>query len=408
MNNKIILIVDDTPLQAIMLRRTLAQAQYEVVTAKHGLEALEFLKKQKFSLVITDINMPQMDGFELCNAIRADPKLAEIPVIICTMLSDPADLIRGIEVGADNYITRPWNDEKLLKLVENLLKSSPHPQIALEKEEVHFGGKIYKISTSRQYILNFLLSTYEHIHQQNIELNQLKEEIQKSNRLLKDAEKEQQKILFNVFPEKVAQELLAYGSVDPARYEDVTVAFIDFEGFTESSSKLDPKILVQALEFYFENFDHIISSHELDRIKTIGDGYMYTGGIPEIGKSAYHVVSAALEIKEFIKKSAEQVKEKFGIQWVARFGIHTGPLVAGVIGKKRLAYDIWGATVNLASKLEQQGEVDQIQISSRTYEKIKDYFVCAPRGAVVIKGRKSSSDITIETFVVEKLKKEVL
>ena len=125
---KDILIVDDTPLQAIMLRRVLERAGYKVTTAKNGKEALEFLKNNKYALVISDVNMPEMNGFELCHAIKTTPSLSSIPVILCTMLSDPADLIKGIEAGADNYITRPWDDERLLILVDNLLKMATGPK----------------------------------------------------------------------------------------------------------------------------------------------------------------------------------------------------------------------------------------------------------------------------------------
>ncbi|MBS4168698.1 adenylate/guanylate cyclase domain-containing protein [Parachlamydia sp. AcF125] len=404
LNSKTILVVDDTPLQAIMLRRILIQTNYNVLTVKNGAEALEFLKKQKFDLVITDVNMPVMDGFKLCHFIKTDPVLKSIPVIICTILSAPEDLIKGIEAGADNYITKPWNNDLLLLRVKECLGRTYQPQIFSPTEEIIFGNKTYNISTSRQYILNFLLSTYEHIHQQNLELQELKEEIQHKNSELNQAQKEQEQMMFNVFPPPVAQELLAYGSVNPRRVENATVGFVDFSGFTESSSKLDPPLLLEVLEFYFENFDRIMESRQIERIKTIGDGYMFASGVLEPrDSSAFDCVRAALDIREFMKKAEPFIQQKYQLEWKARMGIHSGPLIAGVIGKQKLAYDIWGDTVNIANHLQAQSEESKINISQETYERIKDIFRCTYRGKLPIQTRKKTTGILMDMYFVEEI-----
>lgn len=399
-----ILVADDTPLQATMLRRILEQAGYDVVTLKNGAEALEYLKKQPFSLVVTDVNMPLVNGFELCKAIKSDPSLSHIPVIICSVLSDPQDLIMGLEAGAENYLTKPPNEKTFLKLVKDLMKPFPlHPK-SLEPEQVSFGGKKYSLTVSRQSILNFLLSTYEHVHKQNIELNVLREEIQKTYSQVNYAKVEQEQLLLNIFPERVAEELLAYGSVNPARYDEVTVGFIDLVGFTESSSKLEPAKIVEVLEFYFENFDRFIEMRDLERIKTIGDGYMFAGGISQQDDlHAFHAVIACLEIRDFLKQVSSQMQQKYGIEWKARFGIHSGPIIAGVIGKKRLAYDIWGETVNLASRLQVYSEADKINISNITYQKIKDLFICLPHGTLPLR-RGPGKETSLEMYYVERLK----
>lgn len=399
-----ILVVDDTPLQATMLRRTLEQAGYDVVTLKNGAEALEYLKKLPVSLVVTDVNMPLMDGYELCQAIKTDPNLGHIPVIICSVLSDPQDLIKGIEAGAENYLTKPPNEKSLLKLVKELLRPQIIRRKVTDTEEVSFGGKKYHINVSRQYILNFLLSTYEHSHLQNIELNQLREEIQKAYSQVKYAQIEQEQILLNIFPQRVAEELIAYGSVSPSRYEEVTVGFIDLVGFTESSSKLEPNKILEILEFYFDNFDRFIEMRDLERIKTIGDGYMYAGGFSQPDDlHAFHAVVAALEIRDFMIQVAPEMQKKYGIEWKARFGIHSGPIIAGVIGKKRLAYDIWGETVNFANRLEVYSEADKINISNVTYQKVKDLFICVSHGVLPLRGRKELEN-SVEMYYVERLK----
>lgn len=383
-----ILIVDDSPLQAIVLRRILVQAGFQIVTAKDGLEALECLKKNTISLIISDITMPNMDGFELCKRVKADEKLCKIPVILCTALTNPEDLIHGIEVGADNYITRPYNSENLLGIMHDLLKA-PLPEVPNKvPEEIEIAGHRYSIGASRQHIFNFLITTYQNILQQNKELIQLRGEIQKAYQQIEATQKEQEQLLFNIFPESVAHELIAYGSVTPVRIEEASVLFIDFVGFSKSSKNLSPQNLVQALEYYFEKFDEIIDHHHLERIKTIGDGYMGAGGLPVSNNThALDCVLAALDIQKYVGDSSAVMKEKYGVEWKARVGINTGPLVAGVVGKKRFAYDIWGDTVNLASRMESHGMAGEVNISKYTYEKVANYFIFEPRGSVPIKNK---------------------
>lgn len=397
--DKTILNADDSPMQAIMMRRTLTQAGFQVVTVKNGLEALECLKKQHIDLIISDVNMPKMDGYEFCRNVKNDPQLCQIPIILCTTLSDPNDLIKGIEVGASNYITKPWNDENLLFLVNDLLKARVYTKSVENAEEVVFNGQTYKINASRQDILNFLLSTYQNIFKQNLELSQLREEIQKAYSQLATTQKEQEKILLNILPETVAQELIAYGSVNPMRYDEATVIFIDFVGFSKSTLEMNPQDLVEALGYYFEKFDEIVSKRNLERIKTIGDGYLCIGGIPTPNTThAIDCALAALDIQKFGQDTASEIEKKYHISWKIRIGIHTGPLVAGVIGKKRLAYDIWGQTVNIASRMETYSEPNKINVSAQTYAKIKDFFLFELRGAIQIQNKKGIEELSMEMY----------
>jgi class 3 adenylate cyclase/CheY-like chemotaxis protein len=383
-----ILIVDDSPLQAIVLRRILVQAGFPTITAKDGIEALECLKKNNVSLIISDINMPNMDGFELCKQVKTNEKLRQIPVILCTTLTDPEDLIHGIEVEADNYITRPYNSESLLRVIQDLLNAPLRPVIRQEAEDVEIEGRRYSIRASRQHILNFLLTTYRNILQQNKELVLLREEIQKAYLQLKTAQKEQEQLLLNIFPESVANELIAYGSVTPLRFDDVSVMFIDFVGFSKSARKLSPRDLIQTLEYFFDKFDEIIDHHHLERIKTMGDGYMCVGGLPVQNKThAIDCIRAALHIQKFVQDSFPVMQEKYGIEWQARIGINSGPVVAGVVGKKRFAYDVWGDTVNLASRMESHCEAGRVNVSKSTYEKTSDYFTFLSRGTVAVRNK---------------------
>lgn len=198
--------------------------------------------------------------------------------------------------------------------------------------------------------------------------------------------KKSDKLLLNILPEDTAAELKASGKVKSREYESVTVFFSDFKGFTNYSEKLTPEELVKTVSFYFSKFDEIIEKHGLEKIKTIGDAYMCVGGIHD-NKDDHpqRMVLAALEIAKFVKhtKSDTTTDLTFDI----RIGIHTGPVVAGVVGTKKFAYDIWGDTVNVASRMESMSEPGKINISESTYQRVKQNFKCHPRGEISVKNR---------------------
>jgi adenylate cyclase len=184
--------------------------------------------------------------------------------------------------------------------------------------------------------------------------------------------------------------------------------FIDFVGFSKSTISMNPQDLTEALGFYFEKFDEIIDKRNLERIKTIGDGYMCVGGIPSPNNThAIDCTLAALDIQKFVQDSAEQIRSQYQVSWTVRIGIHTGSLVAGVIGKKRLAYDIWGETVNLASRMETHSAPGKINISAVTYEKVKNFFICQPRGGIKIKNKEGIEELLMEMYFVDGVKPHV-
>jgi adenylate cyclase len=398
-----ILIAEDSPTQAILLRRILTQGGYkDITTVKDGQEAYEFLKTKKAALVISDVNMPRLDGFELCKKVKADPELQSIPFMLCTTLSELENILKGLELQADNYITKPYQPKVLLAQVENLLR--PSAVSPTQIEEFWLEDKKYSMQLSVQRLLKFFFSTYQNMLEQNKELLELQEDLKKTNAQLEAAHNDQKQLLNNILPPVVAQELMAYGSVTPIRFEEATVMFLDFVGFTSSSQHIAPQNLVDALEFYFENFDRIVSSHRVERIKTIGDGYMCVGGIPTANDThAIDCIKAALEIIDFINTSGAEMQKKYQIAWKARVGINTGPLVAGVVGKKRFAYDVWGDTVNRASRMESTSEPNRINISESTYLKVKDLVEVTPRGKLPVKSDKGDP-ISIEMYFIEKTK----
>jgi len=208
----------------------------------------------------------------------------------------------------------------------------------------------------------------------------------KTNKLLDSQKAEIESLLLNILPAEVAQELQKTGSATPRFYESVSVLFTDFKSFTVIADRLSPQEVVAELNDCFRAFDGIIEKYGLEKIKTIGDSYMCAGGIPVANEGhPERMIRAAMEIRDFVHQMNVERTAKGMENWEMRIGIHVGPLVAGVVGKKKFAYDIWGSTVNVASRMESNGVPDQINISAATYEIVKDHFDCTYRGKIYAK-----------------------
>lgn len=206
-------------------------------------------------------------------------------------------------------------------------------------------------------------------------------------------------LLLNILPAEVANELKESGKSKAKNYERATVLFADIKNFTGAAERLTPDQLVAEIDFYFKNFDEITSKYKIEKIKTIGDAYLCVGGLPIADQdNAFYVVSAALEIQQFMLKVKEEKTRKGEIFFEVRIGIHTGPLIAGIVGLRKFAYDIWGDTVNVAARMEQHGEEGKINISGSTYALIESKFRCTPRGKIEAKNKGE-----IEMYFVEGL-----
>ena len=193
-------------------------------------------------------------------------------------------------------------------------------------------------------------------------------------------------LLANVLPKNTANEIMEKGKATKTKYNFVTVLFSDIQGFTKIAEETNPEILIDELDKFFFYFDSVVEKFGIEKIKTIGDAYMCAGGIPEKNRTnPVEVILAALEMKGYmtrLKESSEIEGMKF---WDIRIGIHTGTVVAGVVGQKKLSYDIWGDTVNTASRMESSGEAGKINISGTTYEFVKEFFTCEFRGKMPVK-----------------------
>jgi class 3 adenylate cyclase len=316
-----ILIVDDAPANIQALSAILKAQGYQISIAINGRQALEALERVRPDLILLDIMMPEMDGFETCERIKASTAWREIPIIFLTAKTDTADIVRGFELGAVDYVAKPFSAHELLARVKTHL-------------------------------------TLDHLFREN------------------------QRLLLNVLPAKIAEKLKQQVGIIAERFDDVTVLFADIVGFTPISARLSPTELVELLNRVFSGFDEITGEHGAEKIKTIGDAYMAAGGL--IDPNPDHVAAMA-DMALAMLDSVRRLDEGLDL----RIGLHVGSVVAGVIGIRKFIYDIWGDTVNIASRLESHGAPGRVHISEAVFQRLQGRFAFDARGAIELKGRGS-------------------
>lgn len=339
---------------------------YRIISAFNGKEACEIAYSHEIDLIIMDWEMPVMNGIEALEQLKGDPNTNDIPVIIIT---SSGNLQTAFDAGAIDFLRKPIDQVELLVRVKSTLS-------------------MFKL------IKNIVKQT-EILEQQSHELEQ-------KHLTLKAEQKKSDDLLQNILPYEIAEQLKNKGEVDAKTYRKVSVLFTDFKGFTKISEKLSPQEIIKELGIFFAKFDEIIGGHFIEKIKTIGDAYMCVGGLPLRNKSnPIDTVLAGLEMQEFVDKvNVEKIAQGQEI-WNLRLGIHTGKVVAGVIGKKKFAYDIWGDTVNTAARMESAGEIGKVNISGETYKHIQEYFDCEYRGKIEAKNKGE-----IDMYFVHGLKPE--
>ena len=355
-----ILVVDDNAANRDMLSRRLDREGYWVDTAANGREALAKLEALNFDLVLLDIVMPELDGFAVLQRIRADSRWKEIAVIMISALDEIRSVVRCIEMGAEDYLPKPF-DPVLLR------------------------ARIGAILDRKR------LRDEERLRTEQVEMAFREAERQKG--VAED-------MLRNILPAKIAQQLQNSGAVDPMYFEDVTIGFTDFVGFTVATEKLAAEEIVGVLHEFFTAFDRIVARYGLEKMKTIGDSYMFVSGMPDRRPS--HPVDAVLAALEMVETVRTMGWMDQGIEWQMRVGVHTGPVIAGVVGIHKFAFDVWGDSVNFSSRLESSGAPNRVNLSERTYSRVKDFIRCTPRGRVVTKDGREA-DMFFADGVHEKL-----
>ena len=226
----------------------------------------------------------------------------------------------------------------------------------------------------------------------------------KTNKLLDQRKAEIESLLLNILPYEVAVELQNTGQATPRYYDNASVLFTDFVSFSKIAETLSPQQVVEELNEFFIAMDNIIEKYQLEKIKTIGDSYMCAGGIPTVNQThPIAIVKAGIEILEYLHHKNVH-RENTGLpKWELRIGIHSGPLVAGVVGKKKYAYDIWGSTVNIASRMESNGEVGNVNVSASVFNHIKDQYQCTYRGKIYAKNIGEIDMYFVENKIIERV-----
>jgi class 3 adenylate cyclase len=329
-----VLVVDDNEDNRYTLIQRLKREGYtNLTTAENGQQALELLAQQSFDLVLLDIMMPVMNGFEVLERIKCDMALRDIPVIMISAVDEMDSIVRCIQMGAEDHLPKPFNAALLKARIS----------ASLEKKRLR--------------------------DQESTYLKQIEVEKKRADDLL-----------HATLPAAAVHELKATNAVQPRRFEDVAVLFCDVVGFTSYCDKHTPEEVVSHLQTLVTAFEGITARHGLEKIKTIGDAFMATAGLLQ------HVVEparASVQAGFDMIAAAKQLEAG----WDVRVGIHMGPVVGGVIGHKQYMFDIWGDTVNIAARIVDQADPGAVVVSATVWRNLGDSFRGSSKGLVELKGK---------------------
>lgn len=332
-NRPKILIVDDEPFNVDYLEQELEDLEYDTVTAYNGKEALEQVTAESPDLVLLDIQMPIMDGFQVLSRLKANPNTRDIPVIVISAMSDMNSVVKGISIGAEDYLPKPF-DPVLLKA---RISSSLEKKVWRDREKLY--------------------------------LQQIQAEKQRVDELL-----------HVILPEEVITELKATNQVSPRLFPNVAVMFTDIVGFTPYCDSHTPQEVATSLQLLVEQYEQLALKYELQKIKTIGDAFMAAGGLLRpLSNPVLNCVQCGLEMTQIVRQ--------LPANWRVRVGIHFGSVMAGIVGHRQYLYDIWGDTVNTAARIESHGTPDCVNLSPMAWEQVTDHFSAESSGIMTIKGK---------------------
>ncbi len=328
-----ILVVDDQEDNREVLQRLLKKQGFLVSTASDGQEALELVRKKNCDLVISDIKMPVMDGYQFLKTLKEGEQYRHIPMIMISAVDDMASIVRCIKLGAEDYLSKPFDSVLLRARVEACLEKK-----TLRDQEQRFLLEIKKEQERADYLLRILL------------------------------------------PKHIIEELKAKNKVTPRRYEEVAIMFCDVSGFTSYCDMHDPEEVLENLTEFIETCEEISVKHSLDKINSVGDEFVAAGGLTgDFENPVFNCVKCGLEIVDSVKALA--------CHWDVRVGIHIGPVLAGVAGKSKFLYGLWGDTVNTAARMESCGIIGNVNLSHAAAARIEGLIPVKSRGLKSIKGK---------------------
>ena len=334
MADPVVLIVDDNDDNRFTLSMRLEACGYEnIVTAENGREALEKMRQGPVDLVLLDIMMPELDGYGVLEELRTDTALRDVPVVMISAIEDINSVVRCIELGATDYLTKPFNPVLLKARVDNLIEKSRY-----RAQEAAY-------------------------------LDRIESERRRADELLA-----------TVLPRSIVRALKRDRRLAPRRHEDVAVLFCDVVGFTAYSEKNPPEIVFAELETLIDRFEEIAARHGLEKIKTIGDAFMATANLlSHLDEPVRAVVACALDMLAAARE--------FRPDWAVRIGIDHGPLSAGTMGKTQFQFDVWGDTVNTAARIEEAGRPGTVNLSGRAWLHLRNRAQGRSLGLVDLKGK---------------------
>ena len=374
-----VLIVDDLGANVRLLERMLAGAGYTSVASTTDPRAVcELHRQHRYDLILLDLQMPGMDGFQVMEGLKEIERDGYLPVLVIT--ADPGQKLRALQAGAKDFISKPLDLAEVLARVHNIL------EVRLLHVEAKNHGQVLERT------LQEVEASRELIRRQSDEVMSLYDKVVAEQKV-------SERLLLNVLPLAIAERLKGrYGATADSfsdiiagsfpdviadSFPEVTVLFADIEGFTRFSAGVSPERLVILLNEIFTDFDTIADGRGLEKIKTIGDAYMAAAGLPVPAPTTrYGAAHMALDMLDALAV----FNARNGYRLQVRIGINTGAVVAGVIGKRRFIYDLWGDAVNIASRMESHGVAGRVQVTEATRRRLGQPFLFEERGVIDIKG----------------------